>query len=143
MKLKSIQPEISYDRKPIVTMAKSKSFVFNKATVLMLNLKGGTSVEFLQDETKPLDWYIRKVSVTDIMKSQNPLGYKLRAPKSKKSSGLHFGSGALYSQFFKSIDFEPTSSYQFLISQDPVVYEGSLCFRILLESRKAVTRVNP
>lgn len=93
---------------------KSGLVYINENAISALQLKGGTDVQFLQDENEPAIWYL------EIVKKG---GFKLRLPKpsSKGVKGLFFNNTSLCRSIFDSVNF--TGNYGRILIGESVTFQ--------------------
>lgn len=128
MKLKRFNPgntRTIRKGRPIIRFAKKGQISLSATLVHKIGLSEKDSIEFIQDEERPKDWYLIKA------KSGN--GFSLRKYKSTFDSLLTNSSG-MVDKFLESIDKKGVASVGCLVSTKPTEVEGLKLYAIITSS---------
>ena len=99
-----MDPRISLNRK-------SGLISINKTLVEAMGLTAESKVSLVQDEEKPIDWYLMK----------DPNGFHIR--KSKSSASMSFNCCSLATSVFKSLNLLD-NSISIVVDEKPVMQEA-------------------
>lgn len=102
----------------------SGAISFSKLSIESIGLVDSLEIEFLQDEDKPQDWYVKK--------SSNGNGFPIRIKSGQRSISI-VQSTHIAREIFKSLKLEQTSA-MFYMSQTPIELEGSKLYAIITRS---------
>ena len=105
---------------PSVNIREGGPISFNKTISESIGLKDGDKIVFLQDEIRPMDWYISK--------TENDDGFVLRG-KIKTSSSLITNSATVARAILKSVGSIKKATFR--MSEKPTEVDGKKYFAIL------------
>lgn len=97
--------------KPVVSISTTGLFTFNQEAAKLMAFKDGTMIEFLQDEVRTKDFFVRSTASG---------GFKLRAKESKKEKTGHllFNSREMATVIFQFTGHAKKAKFRIGISED-------------------------
>lgn len=113
---------------PTLFLNKYGQIRINKPLCEGMHLSEGDTIQFIQDEDKPEDWYLHK----------SDKGFILRGDKTSKYLG--FNCAPLIHDIVKSLGFQLIGSSRILVTLEPLNEDGMKLFPIITHSIKDTTK---
>ncbi len=108
--------------KPTIRFAKQGQITLSTEAVRKMNIKPGDKIEFIQDEEKPKDWYLKK----------SKIGFSTR--KYSGSDALICNASTICRLFMISVEKEGALSVGCFVATVPTSIEGEEMYAILTKS---------
>jgi len=111
--------------KPTIRFAKQGTITLASTLTKKIGLKENDSIEFIQDEENPRDWYLKK--------AYKEKGFSLRT-YNKSTGALITNSIVMVNKFLESIDKKNAKSVGCLVATEPTEVEGLKLYAIITSS---------